>query len=70
MELIPSLNHSTEGVTHAFLNRMLDWFGVAFKIFIHQGMEFHGEFQKLCEKTLIDLCTSWTNGSNGEMKFA
>jgi hypothetical protein len=50
LELIPSLNHSTEGVTHAFLNRMLDWFGVAFKIFIHQGMEFHGEFQKLCEK--------------------
>jgi hypothetical protein len=26
------------------------------KIFIDQGMKFSGEFQELCEKTLIDHC--------------
>jgi hypothetical protein len=27
------------------------------KVFTNQGMEFHHDFQELCEKALIDRCT-------------
>jgi hypothetical protein len=67
---VPSLDPSSERTTHAFLNMVFSWFRIPFKIFIHQGMEFHREFQKLCEKTLVYYRTPQMNGSNGEMKFA
>jgi hypothetical protein len=54
LELVLLLNHGREGTTYAFLDRMLSRFGVSAKVPINQGMEFHGDFQKLCEKALIN----------------
>ncbi len=33
---------------------MFNKFDIIVEVFINQGTKFHGEFQKLCEKTLID----------------
>jgi hypothetical protein len=37
---------------------VFDNFGALTKLFIDQNMEFCGEFQKLCEKALIDHRTT------------
>jgi len=34
---------------------MLNQFGEIVEVFIDQGMKFCGEFQKWCQKTLINL---------------
>ncbi len=57
MSLLTCIN---EGVAYAFLDRILSKFGVQAKVLTYQNTKFHGEFQELCEKTLIDHCTtSW-----------
>jgi hypothetical protein len=58
LELVPLLNHSNEGVTYAFLNKVLNRFGVPIEVLIYQGIKLCGEFQELCEKALIDHHTT------------
>jgi hypothetical protein len=60
LELVPLLDHSSEKETYVFLDRVLR-FGVPTKFFIDQCIEFHGEFQELCEKTLIGHYTTSRN---------
>jgi hypothetical protein len=40
LELVPLLDRNNEGVTYAFLDKMLSRFGALIKYFIDQGMEF------------------------------
>ncbi len=49
---------SNEGVAYAFLDRMLNRFGVPIEVFIDQTTKFRKDFQKLCEKALIDHWTT------------
>jgi hypothetical protein len=56
LKLVYLLDHNNEGTTYAFLDKVFNRFGAMLKIFIDQGMKFSGEFQELCEKTLIDHC--------------
>ncbi len=55
LELVPLLDCSHEGATYAFFDKVLSKFGVPTEILINQGTTFCGEFQELCEKTLIDF---------------
>jgi transposase-like protein len=61
LEFVSLLDHNNEGVTYAFLDRVFNRFGAPTKVFIDQGTKFHGEFQELREKTLIDHCTTSRN---------
>ncbi len=61
LELVPLSNHINDKSTYAFLNKMFNRFGVLIKVLINQCTKFHGEFQKLCEKSLIDHCTTSQN---------
>jgi hypothetical protein len=54
LELVSLRNCSNEGTAYAFLERMLSRFGVLVEVIINQAMDFCGDFQKLCEKALID----------------
>jgi hypothetical protein len=54
LELVPLLDCSREGAAYAFLDKVLSRFGARTKILTNQIIEFHGEFQKLCEKALIN----------------
>ncbi len=54
IELVPSLDKSSEGIAYAFLDRVLSHFGALAEVLTDQGMEFQGEFQVLCDKALID----------------
>jgi hypothetical protein len=58
LELVPLFDHNNERVTYAFLNKVLSTFGALIEVLIDQGTKFHGEFQKLCEKTFIDHRTT------------
>jgi len=51
---VPLLNHSSEGATYAFLNKVLNRFGVLTKVIIDENTKLCGDFQKVCEKTVID----------------
>jgi hypothetical protein len=51
------LNCSNERASYAFLDKVLSRFRPLIKVFIDQGMKFCGEFQKLCESSLINHCT-------------
>jgi hypothetical protein len=53
-ELVPLWNYSSEGATCAFLNKVFSRFGALAKVIIDKSTKFCGEFQKVCEKTLID----------------
>jgi hypothetical protein len=44
IELVPSLDKSSEGVAYAFLDMVLSHFGAPAEVLIDQGMEFQGEF--------------------------
>jgi transposase-like protein len=57
LELVPLQDHNS-GVAYAFLDRLLNRFRAPIEILTNQAIEVHGEFQKLCEKTLIDHCTT------------
>ncbi len=52
--VVPLLDHSSEGTTYALLYKAFTWLGTLTKVLNNEGVEFHGEFQKLCEKTLIN----------------
>jgi len=54
LKLVPLLDHNSEGVAYAFFNMVFIGFGVLVKVFTDQSIKYHGEFQELCEKTLID----------------
>jgi len=54
LELVSLLDHSSEGAAYAFLDRVLSRFGALAKVVINQGIKFRGDFQELCEETLID----------------
>jgi hypothetical protein len=58
VRLVPLLDYSNEWIAHTFLDRVLSKFGVPIKNFTNQDMKFHGESQKMCEKTLIDHHTT------------
>ncbi len=51
---MPLLNHSSKRATYAFLDKVLSRFGALVKCIIDKSTKFYGEFQKVCEKTLID----------------
>jgi hypothetical protein len=53
LELVPLSDHSNERVTYAFLDKIFSRFGALAKVIIDQGMKFCGEFQKVCEKSVI-----------------
>ncbi len=53
VELVPSLDKSSEGVAYAFLDRVFNHFGAPTEVLTGQGTEFQGEFQVLCDKMLI-----------------
>ncbi len=51
------LDHESEGATYVFFKKVLNRFNIPIEVPINQGSTFYGEFQKLCEKILIDHCT-------------
>ncbi len=53
---MPLPNHNNEGAAYAFLDMVFNRFGVLVEILVNQNLKFHGEFQELCEKALIDPC--------------
>jgi hypothetical protein len=61
VRLVPLPDYSNEWIAYAFLDRVLSKFGVPIKVFINQGTKFHGESQKMHEKTLIDHHTTSRN---------
>jgi hypothetical protein len=61
IELVPSLDKSSEGITYAFLDRVLSHFGAPAKVLTDHGTEFQGEFQVLCDKVLINHRTTSRN---------
>jgi hypothetical protein len=54
LELMPLPNRSIEITTYAFLDKTFSGFNVQVEVLTNQGMEFCGNFRKLCEKALID----------------
>jgi hypothetical protein len=47
LELVPLLNHSSEGATYAFWDRIFNRFGAPTEVFIDQGTKFCGEFEEV-----------------------
>jgi transposase-like protein len=58
LELVPLPNHSNEGATYAFLDKMLNRFNAPTEVFTDQDMDFQGDFQDLCDKALINHRTT------------
>jgi hypothetical protein len=54
-KLMPLPNHSDEA--YAFFNMSFNRFEVLVEVLTNQSTKFHGEFQELHEKTLINHCT-------------
>lgn len=52
LKLVPLLGHNSERTTCAFIDRVFSIFGAPTKVLIDQGVEFHWEFQKFCQKAL------------------
>jgi len=44
LELVPLLDHISEGVAYAFLDKMLNRFSASVEVFTNQGMKFQGDF--------------------------
>jgi len=61
LEFVPLPYHSNERITYAFLDMVFNKFGAQAKILIDKGIQFHGEFHELCEKALINHCTTSRN---------
>jgi hypothetical protein len=51
---VPLLDHKSEEVAYAFLDKVLSRFSALAKVFTNQGTEFQKDFQDLCEKAMID----------------
>ncbi|WP_375609853.1 DDE-type integrase/transposase/recombinase [Bartonella sp. AC53GZZY] len=58
IELVALPDKSSEGTTYLFLDQVLSHFGAPAEVLTDQGTEFLGEFQVLCDKALIDHCTT------------
>jgi hypothetical protein len=63
LDLVPLLDCSSEGATYAFLDMIVNRFGAPLEILTDQSEEFRGEFQKLCEKALINYHTNFGRSS-------
>ncbi|CAM6093577.1 unnamed protein product [Calypogeia fissa] len=60
IELVALPDKASEGTTYAFLDCVLSHFGAPAEVLTDQGTEFQGEFQVLCDRSLIDhRTTSW-----------
>jgi hypothetical protein len=72
LELVPLPNRNNKGKTYVFLDKVLSRFEGFNRSFIDQGTKFHGEFQELCEKALIDHCLTSQNhlSADDEVGFA
>jgi hypothetical protein len=64
LKLVPLLDCNNENDAYTFLDMVLNRFGALVEIIIVKGMEFYGEFQKLCEKTFINHYTISQNHTN------
>jgi hypothetical protein len=58
LELVPLLDSNSEGATYAFLDMARSRFRAPVEVFIDQGKKLCGEFQELCDKSLIDHHTT------------
>ncbi|KAH8945200.1 hypothetical protein BDL97_12G028500 [Sphagnum fallax] len=58
LELVPLLDYNSEGPTYAFLDMARSRFRAPAEVFIDQGKKLCGEFQELCDKSLIDHHTT------------
>jgi hypothetical protein len=58
LDLVPLLYYDNEKTVYAFLEKVFNKFGILGEILIDQGTQFHGEFQELWNKTLINHCTT------------
>jgi hypothetical protein len=58
IELVALLDKFSEGAAYSFLDRVLSRFGASAEVLTNQEREFLGEFQMLCEQTMIDHCTT------------
>lgn len=56
LDLVPLLYLNNEKIIYAFLDKVFNEFGILGEILIDQGTKFHGEFQELWDKTLINHC--------------
>jgi hypothetical protein len=54
IELVPSPDKSSEELTYAFLDRVLNHFGAPVEVLTYQSTKF----QVLCDKALIDHQTT------------
>jgi hypothetical protein len=54
LELLLLPDRSNDRITYVFLDKMFSRLGALVEVIINQGMNICGDFQKLCEKTLID----------------
>jgi hypothetical protein len=58
IELVALLDKFNEGAAYSFLDRVLSHFGAPAEVLTDQGREFLGEFQILCEQSMIDHSTT------------
>ncbi|CAM6122949.1 unnamed protein product [Calypogeia fissa] len=58
IELVALPDKASEGVVYAFLDRVLSHFGAPAEVLTDQGTEFQGEFQVLCDRSLVDHRTT------------
>jgi hypothetical protein len=58
IELVALLDKFSEGAAYSFLDCVLSHFGAPAEVLTDQGREFLGEFQTLCEQTMIDHRTT------------
>jgi hypothetical protein len=54
LELVLLPDCSNDENAYAFFNRVFNRFGPPTKVLANQGTKLCGDFQKLCEKALID----------------
>ncbi|CAM6086541.1 unnamed protein product [Calypogeia fissa] len=58
IELVALPDKASEGTAYEFLDRVLSHFGAPAEVLTDQGTEFQGEFQVLCDRSLIDHRTT------------
>ncbi|CAM6087473.1 unnamed protein product [Calypogeia fissa] len=58
IELVALPDKASEGTAYAFLDRVFSHFLAPAEVLTDQGTEFQGEFQVLCDRSLIDHRTT------------
>jgi hypothetical protein len=58
LDLVPLLYHNNEKIVYAFSDNVFNKFGILNEVLIDQGTKFHGKFQELWDRTLINHCTT------------